>query len=343
MRQASSKGKAESKKAESRPHDPVYRRIFTHRSIIEEILRRFVVGPWTSKLDFSTLELVPPHYVSRFLDQRESDVIWRVRYGLGEHEWFYVYVLMELQSSVSRFMALRLWTYVALLYQFLIKDQKLTSKRLLPPVLPVVLYNGEKPWWAPRSLAGLIQPLEGLAVPSFEYVVLDVGHYPVEELRPVADVTSGVFLLEQVSSVAELEVVVDEVMGLVDDPEVETDIALLISSIAGKLAPKDEKVPRFRTLQEAKNMVHERVAKWPKEWLKQGRQEGMQKGMQEGMQKGMRQGKAELLKAQASHRFGELPVWAVERFDRADVDTLDRWSHRLLDARRLEDVFDDPD
>ena len=251
MRQASSKGKAESKKAESRPHDPVYRRIFTHRSIIEEILRRFVVGPWTSKLDFSTLELVPPHYVSRFLDQRESDVIWRVRYGLGEHEWFYVYVLMELQSSVSRFMALRLWT--------------------------------------------------------------------------------------------ELEVVVDEVMGLVDDPEVETDIALLISSIAGKLAPKDEKVPRFRTLQEAKNMVHERVAKWPKEWLKQGRQEGMQKGMQEGMQKGMRQGKAELLKAQASHRFGELPVWAVERFDRADVDTLDRWSHRLLDARRLEDVFDDPD
>jgi hypothetical protein len=84
MRQASS---SKGKKAESRPHDPVYRRIFTHRSIIEEILRRFVVGPWTAKLDFSTLELVPAHYVSRFLDQRESDIVWRVRYGPGEREW----------------------------------------------------------------------------------------------------------------------------------------------------------------------------------------------------------------------------------------------------------------
>jgi hypothetical protein len=82
-------------------------------------------------------------------------------------------------------------------------------------------------------------------------------------------------------------------------------------------------------------MVHERVAKWPKQWLKQGRQEGMQKGM--------RKGKAELLKALAGQRFGELPPWAVERFDRADVDALDRWSPRLLDAGRLEDVFDDLD
>jgi len=161
-----------------------------------------------------------------------------------------------------------------------------------------------------------------------------VGHYPVEELRPVADVASGVFLLEQVASVAELEAVVDEVMGLVDDPEVETDIALLISSIAGKLAPADEDVPRFKTLQEAKNMVHERFARWPEQWLEQGRQEGRQEGEQKGrqegeqkgLQKGLRQGKAELLKALASQRFGELAPWAVERFDRADIDTLDRWS-----------------
>ena len=332
-----------SSKTDRRPHDPVYRRIFTHRRIIEEILSRFVVGPWTPKLDLPTLELVPARYVSRFLDQRESDVVWRVRYGPGEDEWFFVYVLMELQSSVDRFMALRLWTYVSLLYQFLRKDKKLTPSGLLPPVLSVVLYNGEEPWWAPRSLGELLQPLEGLAQPSFEYVVLDVGHYPVEELRPVADVTSGIFLLEQASSVAELETVVDEVTGLVDDAEIETDLALLISSIAGKLAPADEDVPRFRTLQEAKHMVHERAARWPKQWLEQGRQEGRQEGHQEGLQKGLRQGKAELLKAQARHRFGELPAWAVERFDRADVDTLDRWSRRLLDAGRLEDVFGDPE
>ncbi len=52
------------RKKPRRPHDPVYRRIFTHARTIEEILRRFVTGPWAAQLDFSTLELVPAHYVS---------------------------------------------------------------------------------------------------------------------------------------------------------------------------------------------------------------------------------------------------------------------------------------
>jgi hypothetical protein len=34
-------------------------------------------------------------------------------------------------------------------------------RRLLPLVLPVVLYNGEKPWTAPLSLAELFKPMEG--------------------------------------------------------------------------------------------------------------------------------------------------------------------------------------
>ncbi len=47
------------------------------------------------------------------------------------------------------------------------------------------------------------------------------------------------------------------------------------------------------------------------------------------------------MKTLASHRFGELPGWAVDRLDRADVETLDAWSRHLLDAKRLEDVFAD--
>ena len=333
-----------------RPHDPVHRRIFTHPGMIEQILRRFATGPWAAQLDFSTLELVPAHYVSRFLSQRESDIVWKVRYGPGEDEWFFVYILMELQSSVPRFMALRLWVYIALLYQHLLKHKQLTPSRLLPPVLPIVLYNGEAPWTAALSLAELIQPLLGLARPDFEYVVLDASHYPIEELRPVENVVSGVFLMEQAESLAELETIVDELRDLlIDDKELEEDIALLVGSVAGKLAKADEKVPPMRTFQEVKNMLLERAERWPKQWLaeglEKGREEGLEKGLEkgrkEGLEKGLRKGKAELSKALASHRFGELPQWAVERFDRADVDSLDRWSRHLLDAKRLEDVFDD--
>ncbi len=84
-------------------------------------------------------------------------------------------------------------------------------------------------------------------------------------------------------------------------------------------------------------MLEERVARWPKQWLEEGRQ----KGLEQGLEQGLRKGKVELLKDQASYRFGELPEWAVERLDRADVDTLGRWSSRLLEATRLEGIFDD--
>ncbi len=79
---------------------------------------------------------------------------------------------------------------------------------------------------------------------------------------------------------------------------------------------------------------------WERRGLKKGRQEGRQEGHQEGMEMGLRRGKAELLKSMASQRFGQLAGDAVEHFDRADIATLDRWSRRLFDAERLEDLFD---
>ncbi len=75
-------------------------------------------------------------YVSDDLRGREDDIIWRVRWG---EDWLYVYLLLEFQSSVDWFMAVRIMTYVGLLYQDLIKSGQVKTGGLLPPVLPVVL------------------------------------------------------------------------------------------------------------------------------------------------------------------------------------------------------------
>ena len=81
----------------------------------------------------------------------------------------------------------------------------------------------------------------------------------------------------------------------------------------------------------------QRAERWTQEWKAEGRAEGMAEGRAEGR----RLGKAEILKNQAQRRFGDLPDWAVDRIDRADVDTLERWSYRILDATALDDVFRD--
>ncbi len=108
---------------------------------------------------------------------------------------------------------------------------------------------------------------------------------------------------------------------------------MLVSSVAGKLTPTGKKVLPLRTFQEAKIMLLERAERWSKQWKAEG--------LKEGLKEGRRAGRAAVLKDLASQRFGELPPQAALRFDRADVDALDRWSRRLLSAKRLEDVFDE--
>ena len=47
-------------------------------------------------------------------------------------------------------------TYSGLLYQRLVGEGVLRERGALPPVLPVVIYNGRSPWTAPADVSALI-------------------------------------------------------------------------------------------------------------------------------------------------------------------------------------------
>lgn len=106
-------------------HDTGYKMLFSHPEMVADLLRGFIREDWVSQLDFSTLEQVPATFISDKGRKRESDVIWRLRWRGGDR-WLYVYLLLEFQSTVDPFMAVRVMTYVGLLYQQLIRQNLLT-------------------------------------------------------------------------------------------------------------------------------------------------------------------------------------------------------------------------
>ena len=67
-----------------------------------------------------------------------------------------VYVLLEFQSSIDRFMAVRVLTYVGLLYQDLIRASKNRDGVSLPAILPIVLHSGDKTWSVAEDFASLL-------------------------------------------------------------------------------------------------------------------------------------------------------------------------------------------
>jgi hypothetical protein len=83
-------------------------------------------------------------------------------------------------------MPIRLMHYVACFYSELLKQKVLTPSQGLPPVFPVVLYNGSKPWTAPRDIYAMItpQPPAPLQIyqPRLQYYLVDEGRYTGEDL-----------------------------------------------------------------------------------------------------------------------------------------------------------------
>ena len=75
--------------------------------------------------------------------------------------------------------------------------------------------------------------------------------------------------------------------------------------------------------------------------IQRARDEGMRQGMRQGRDEGMRQGLVEVLERQLRRRFGRLPAAVSDRLHRAPAADLEAWAENVLDARTLDDVFEE--
>ena len=114
--------------------------------------------------------------------------------------WLYLYILLEFQSSVDAYMALRIMTYLGLLYQDILRQGQQPAGQKLPPVLPIVLYNGQPRWTVATDIAQLIEPPPGKLrdyTPQLRYLLLDEG--AIDESAPLAlrNLTAALLRLEK--------------------------------------------------------------------------------------------------------------------------------------------------
>lgn len=316
--------------------DHAYKLLFSEPELIIDLLQGFVHEPWVQALDFTTLERVISSYVSDDLRRRENDVIWRVK--LHEH-WLYVYVLIEFQSNIDRFMAVRLMTYIGLLYQDLIKTKQFVGKKQLPPVLPIVLYNGQPRWSAPTELKTLIaQAPDGLDayLPNLHYLLLDQGRYDLTELKPLKNLVAAIFRLEQHTQPDAILDVISNLVEWLAAPEQERIRRSFSVWISQVLKPPIDELPSDLTnLAEIQTMLSQRIAQWQKQF----KQEGIVEGKAEGIAEGEVKGQAKTLCTLINFKFGTLPDWAEQRVNLADTTELDVLTRRLLKAESLEQLF----
>ena len=344
--------------------DALYRQLFAHPEIVRDLLAGFLPADWARTLEVGAFERLNSSYVSDRGKQRHQDMVWRAKVG---GEWVYVYILLEFQARSDRWMALRMQVYVGLLLQDLVAQHRLTRRGKLPPVLPIVLYHGRRPWRASRELAELLlSPPAGLEAyqPRQQYMLID-QHRHMNPDDP-ANILGILFRLLRAKTNKQMLSALSDFAERMKAPDVALARDGLTRWVCTTLQDEfdepnmksgEEPVMlfnrRFKTYEAL--LEYEAVARGRRKGLQEGRrrglQQGMEQGMEQGMQQGVQQGRVEglqegehlalkgVLQTLLERRNTPLPVDLAKKVADADAVQLSAWIQALIDGRDPAQVF----
>lgn len=325
-------------------YDSAYHKLFSNPEMVADLIQHFVDEEWVNNLDFSTLERVNTKFHSDYLQRREGDLIYRAKIR-DSQDVAYLCILLEFQSTQDQWMTVRILAYIALFYQQLIKDKQLSANKLLPPVFPLVLYNGDHHWKQPTQLRPMIGLPKGSKLWSYQP---QLRYYLIDESRHQGgyghagkgySLAGLLFRLENVKTPEDtVEVLGDLIKLLKKYPNAERlghDFKLFVQHILKPVRQMNLPLEQMESLSEIHSMLSNRIEEWQKQWFQQGQTDGREKGIEEGRL----MGEAQLLIRLLQQRFGSLPASTLEKINTATEQELAAWSLNVLDAKSLDSVF----
>ena len=318
--------------------DHAYKILFGHERLIEDLLRGFLPEKVLGALDFASLERVKTDFLAEDTSgetrERRSDMVWKVRLkGGGE---VFVYLMLEFQSTIDRWMALRVLTYTALLLEDLVRHGHVMPDGKLPTVLPFVIYNGEPAWTASDQVAELFAEVPGMEGflagyrPQLKYFLIDEGRLRDSELDRPGNITAALFRIESSKDPAQVHAAMESVAKELAGPkhtETRRSLALWLRRVLFSKGWESDPVQYAESLENVMTLLEAAQERW---W---------NQAQQEGRKLGKRQGEATIVLKQLQLKFGALDSSTRSRVRSAEPADLERWAQRLLTAGSLDEVF----
>ncbi len=158
------------KNLESSPHDGLFKSIFKNAKNARDFLEAALPKEVVSRLDLGSVRVLDVSYVDDDLKKHFSDILLSAGLKDGPHEAT-VYVLFEHKSAPDNLVGLQLLRYMALKWTELAKNGELADGKL-PPIVPLVFYQGQRKWKAFTSFRELVSFPSGV----FEKYAPEHGH-----------------------------------------------------------------------------------------------------------------------------------------------------------------------
>ncbi len=303
-------------------HDRFFKGVFGEAEHAIACFQSYLPAEILAQADLSTATLCPGSFVDEQLSERHTDLLYQLQFA-GRKAL--IYVLFEHQRSCETAMMFRLLRYMVRIWERWLEEHSISEG--LPPIIPMVLYQGRRDWTAATRLSGLLavelrpaqdperseeeakQDVFRRYFPDFEMLLIDLSEHSDDDLRGTALGRLALHLFKNIDSPeimsflrrwAQIVRQVSQESGLnglrlalhyllqSSEHVSKEELGLLLATEVGDDAREMVMTAADKLRAEGRD---EGLKKGREEGHEAGHEEGLKKGHEEGRRKGRRKGR----------------------------------------------------
>ena len=173
-------------------NDKFFKTVFQVKQTVVDFIRHLCPPEWAEQINLDELTIDDNNYITGKFAEIFSDVVYRSTLK-GGNENVAVTFLLEHKSDPDNLAPLQLLKYMPAIW-----EDDLKNGRPLTHILPVIFYQGEKPW-SKQSLSSCFKNTPKLLepfIPSFDYWFASVHQTPDDLILALSkDHLLGAYLL----------------------------------------------------------------------------------------------------------------------------------------------------
>ncbi len=313
------------------PHDAFFKHMLSDVGSVDAFLREHLHADIAGVLTAALPQRINGSFVSPQLRRYHTDLLFRVclRTEAGGEREALAFIIFEHKSAPDPLTPLQVLGYMLRIWESWLADKHGLP---LPPVLSVVVHHGPQGWrgsTAFRDMFGDLPPALARAVPDFVHELVDLSSIADDQLSHQNRLKAFLIAMKYVLRSdldGNLEPVLRAAQRL-DRMEIER-ILLYLDSSPIRIDPA-----RLAEAAEAVEENHRGDTMSILDVLEE-------RGLQKGLARGLARGKAETLLQLVEKRFGAPSDAYRARIEHADLEQLNRWIDRVLDAADIAGVLD---
>ncbi|TDX36007.1 putative transposase/invertase (TIGR01784 family) [Halanaerobium congolense] len=162
------------------PHDSLFKRTLGDKEVAVDFLENYLPNSILKEIDLTDIKVAKDSFIDKELEESFSDILYNV--SIDGKEGF-VYLLFEHKSYFDKMTPVQMLGYILDIWKLYNKQNK---NEKLPPIIPILIYHGDRKWKYGSSLSELIEATsEAISdyIPGYNYLLYDFSNYSDAEIK----------------------------------------------------------------------------------------------------------------------------------------------------------------